>query len=92
MIDIKLSKAVVFEGETYEHVSLNLEEMTGDDIIKAERECLTSGIPMGVAETSKGFLMSVAARACKKPVEFIHALPIKDATRITMEVQSFLLG
>lgn len=92
MAIVKLSRAVEFEGATYTEIEMNLEGMTGDDIIKAERECLTSGIPMGVAETSKGFLMAVAARACKMPVEFIHALPIKDATKITMEVQSFLLG
>lgn len=89
---IILSKPVEFEGKTYTELDVNLDGMTGDDIIKAERECLTSGIPMGVAETSKGFLMSLAARSAKVPVEMIYALPIKDVTKITMEVQSFLLG
>lgn len=89
---IPLSKPIEFEGKTYTELDINLENMTCDDIIKAERECLTSGIPMGVAETSKGFLMSLAARAAKVPIEMIYKLPLKDGTKITMEVQSFLLG
>jgi hypothetical protein len=51
-----------------------------------------SGLMVALPEASKSYQMYVAARAAKVPVELIKKLSIKDASAITIKVQSFLLG
>lgn len=88
---ITLSKVVSFEGNEYKELSLDLDGLTGSDLLKAEREFVVTGGVANVPELSKGFLAIVVARAAKVPIDLIHALPAKDFSRVTIEVQNFLL-
>lgn len=89
---IKLSKPITFEDKTYEVLQLDLEGLTGGDLVDAEREYVAGGgIMSSVAELTKGYLATVAAKAAGVPVEVIHALPAKDFAAVTLRVQNFLL-
>lgn len=88
---IKLSKPVEWEGERVEELNLNLDDLTGIDLEAAEREWVMSG-GVGMAETSKIYLLAVAARATGKRVEVLRRLSAKDYTKVSVMVQNFLLG
>lgn len=88
---IKLSKPVAWEEIQYDAIFLDLEGLTGNDLLEAEREFIASGGNAAVAELSKGYLATVAARAAKVPTEVIKALSAKDFSSITLKVQHFLL-
>ena len=87
---IELTKPLEFEGATVDHLDLDLEALTGKDLLAAEREAmsLSSG---PVTDISKTYAACVAAKAAKVVVDLLLALPAKDFTRVTAEVQGFLL-
>lgn len=88
---IKLTKPVEWEGERVEELNLNLNDLTGIDLEAAEREWVLGG-GSGMAETSKTYLLAVAARATGKRVEVLRRLSAKDYSKITLLVQNFLLA
>lgn len=92
-MEIKLSKPFTFEGKEYAELILDLDGITGRDLIKAEAEARIIAGPAAapVAELSKPYHAVVAAKAAGVPVDLILALPAKDFTKITMAVQDFLL-
>lgn len=83
---------VNFEGEEYKEIILNLEGLTGKDIKEVSNDLLLQGEVMGLAETNKSFLAALAARSAGLPIEFMDYVPAKDFSKITIEVQNFLLG
>lgn len=87
----ELAKEITFEEELYKELNLDLESLTGQDILDAEREFTLTGGIASVTETSKACLAIIAAKACNVPVELITTLPIRDFSRLTIEVQNFLL-
>jgi len=87
---IKLTKSVEWEGTRIDELNLNLEALTGLDIEAAEREWVLGG-GSGMPETSKGFLIAVAARATGVRTDVLRRLSSKDYTKITVLVQNFLL-
>lgn len=89
-MNIKLSKPFAFEGKEYTELELNLEALTGKDMINAEAEAKTISIIGSVAEFSKAYLAVLAAKAAKVPVDLIMGLSGKDFSRMTVEVQNFL--
>lgn len=89
---IKLSRPVKIGDKEVTEIVLNLDALTGDDIEQVELEMQAQGRMAAVPETSKVYLMHIAARAAGVAVEDIRALPIKDVSRITVTVQNFLLG
>ncbi len=86
------SKPIDFEGEKYKEIVLNLEGLTGKDIKEVSNELLLQGEVMGLAETNKNFLAALAARSANLPMEFMDYIPARDFSKITIEVQNFLLG
>jgi len=89
---VKLSRPITFEDKYYEQLKLDLEGLTGGDLVDAEREYVSSGgVMSSVAELTKGYLATVAAKAAGVPVEVIHALSAKDFAAVTLLVQNFLL-
>ncbi|MFH5187109.1 phage tail assembly protein [Paenibacillus sp. TAB 01] len=90
----KLSRSLVFEGDTVTELDLDLESLTSDDLLAAERQLTihNKGNPTPVLEISKLYLAMVAARAAKVPFELIKSLPARDFSKITIRVQNFLLG
>lgn len=92
MEKVVLSKPFVFEEKEYQEIVMDLEALTGRDLITAANTAKTLGDPAPVAELSKAYLAAVAARAAKVPVDLIMSLPAKDFVAVTLTVQNFLLG
>lgn len=86
----KFSKPYEFEGDTFEKLDLNLDALTGEDMLSAEREFTAAGGFGAMIETSKGYLAILAAKAAKVPAEFIQGLPAKEFSKVTLAVQTFL--
>ena len=92
---IKLNKAITFDGKLLKEVMLDLDNLTGEDIEKAEVQFVIDNPEIAaqtpLKEMSKGFLSIMAAKACKKPVEFMRMLSAPDFSKITTRVQIFLM-
>lgn len=86
------AKPFAFEGQEYTGLDLNFDNLTGKDLLNVEAEMTAKGITAIMPEISKVYQMHVAARAAKVPVELIEALPIKEASGITMKVVNFLFA
>ena len=89
---VRLSKPVTWEDIEYDALFLNLEDLTGNDLLQAEKEFTSEGGTAPVAELSKAYLAIVAAKAARVPVELIKGLPAKEFSQVTLLVQNFLLG
>ncbi|MBR2209025.1 MAG: phage tail assembly protein [Synergistaceae bacterium] len=89
---IKLKKAISFHGEEIKELELNLDDLTGNDLIQAEKQAMTDeSLPM-VTDFTRAYQITIAAQALKMPVEILRTLPAKDFSRIANEVQRFLLN
>lgn len=86
---VTLKKPFEFEGQTYSELVLDLDSLTGQDMIDAEAEARAAGDRSIMLETSKTYLAIVAAKAGKVPVDMLKNLPAKEFTKITAQVQSF---
>jgi len=93
MRKIFLSKPIKIEEKEIKELELNLDVLTGIDVIEAEAEVKALGKMPLVHEMDKTYLAAIAARAIspKQTIDFILKLPIKDFTAITTQVQDFLL-
>jgi len=91
-MNVPFSKPYDFEGKEYIELNLDLDSITGKDLISAGVESRSLGQDSSVSELSKSYLAAVAARAAKVPVDMILGLPAKDFTDVTVAVQNFLLG
>jgi hypothetical protein len=92
MKKIKLSKPVLYAGKEYTTLDLDLDGLSGEDMIAAEQECLALQQAVSpVAEFSKSYLSNLAARAAKVDSDMIRKLPVKDFAYVTLVVQDFLL-
>ena len=90
---ISLSKTFTHNGVNYNELDLNLENLTGQDLIDAEENLRRSGIAVnGAADFSRNYLLAVASRVLKFPREALMSLPAKDFTRIINETLIFLAG
>ena len=91
---IALRKPLTWEEQTYQELDLNLDALTGADLLAVSRELRREQAkePVLQPETDDRYLIAVAARAARVPCEALAALPARDFVRIKMEVQGFLLG
>lgn len=88
----EFAKPFTFEGTEHTGIDLDLDRLTGKDLVNIEAEMTARGIQAIMPEISKSYQMLVAARAAKVHVDFIEALPIKEASAITMKVVNFLFA
>ena len=88
----KFKKPFKFEDKEYKELELNLEGLTGSELQAVERELAFSGMAVMNVSTSQTACLYLAAKAAKIPSELIMALPIAEATEVSMKVQHFLLG
>ena len=86
------NKPFTFEGQEYKELDLNLEGLTGDDLISVVRELTVTGTVVVTLQTSQAACLLIASRAAKVPSELIRALPLNEASKLAMGVQGFLLG
>jgi hypothetical protein len=89
---IKLSAPVKFEDRDLSELVLELGQLTGNDLASAEAEMQMAGVVPVMVDTSKRYMMHVAAKAAHVPVELIGKLKAPDATKVTLAVQGFLMG
>lgn len=82
----KLLKPFEFEGELIQEVYLDLDSLTGKDIMDASK-----GVESFVQETNKTYLANIAAIAMKRPKEIMYYMSAKDATAICYFVMDFLI-
>lgn len=68
-----------------------LQNMTGSDFAKAEKQARLEGDMSIDIMTSRMFYAAIAARAFEKPLPDILELPLKEFAAITGDVGSFLL-
>lgn len=88
---IKFSKPFVFEGSTYTEVDLSgLEDLTGEDLLKADRILRAQGNAAPLSEMTPDAACYFAGIAAGLPVEFFKALPIKEMVKVRTAVTGFL--
>lgn len=93
-MNIILEKPLKFRGDELRALELNLDDLTGNDLIEVEQQIdnFNDGRLILLPEYSKKYLIAVAARALHMPVEVLRALNARDFTKLTGAVQIFLTG
>lgn len=87
----KLSAPFTYEGETYNEINLDFKKLTGNDILKSEKEILIKEDRYIVShEIDTSFLINLAAKAAKINDEVLYALPANDFMAIRRRTQRFL--
>lgn len=89
---IKLDTPITNNGKEISELDLNLEGLTGNDLLIAEDEMKRKGLNVAAWEYSREFLCTLAARALKLPSEALKTLSARTFTQIINEVLSFLAG
>lgn len=93
---IKLKQPVQnLKGEEVTELHFDLENLTGADVIAAEREYRLIEKDGGVMLPdmySKNYQSILASKAAKVSHDVITSLPLNQFTNITMHVQNFLMG
>lgn len=90
---VKLSKIYDFEGEKVSQIDFSgLENITADDMIRANKVLSTSGTVSILPENDLHYTLIIAASATGLPIEFFKALKPKDAIRVKNTVASFFYG
>ena len=92
IITIPFRRPFIFEGNEYKEIKLDLDSLSGKDVIDAETEARAVGVRAVMLESSKAYQAILAAKAAGVTVDFIQALPAKEFSIVTGEVQGFLLG
>lgn len=90
-MNIILKKAIQYDGEQITELKLDLDSLTGQDMLDAEKEAgVGEFTPM--KEFNKGHLAVLAAKACGMPSDLMPLLGLRDFSKITMAVQNFLFN
>lgn len=85
------NKPYSFEGKEYKEVDLSkLEDLTGEDLLEADKQFTASGQFAVMTEMTMGYCFILASIATGKPVEFFQKLPAKDAMKVKGTVMGFL--
>lgn len=94
MAEVKLSKSLDIDGKQRDKLVLNLDALTGADVLFCEREMLAAnaGQPVLALVLSSEFHVQLAARACGIEAAALKKLPATDFLAVTGKVRNFLLG
>lgn len=84
---ITLSHPVNYKDTQLDSLELDLDALTGNDLIAVE-DSLMAGGKMNLF--SQTYFAAIAARSAHIPVEVLKGLPVKDFTKVTREVINFL--
>lgn len=88
---VKLRKVIRHKGEQIEELNIPLEELTGFDMIEVERQIQGDGKPAVFSDSSKDYIIRIAARAAKIPYEIMARLTASDFNLVVQKVQVFLV-
>lgn len=90
-MEVKLSKEIEFMGVIYTVLDIDLDSLTGKDLINAESEAYAM-LKRPATDLDKVYHACIAARAAHVPSDLFFAIPARDFAPIAREVQNFLLG
>ena len=85
---ITLSQPVNYKNSQLSELDLELDALTGQDLIDIESSFTAQG--KTVQMFSQGYFAAIAAKASHLPPEVIKSLPVKDFMKITNQVIFFL--
>ena len=88
---VDFKKPFEFEGKTFDGLELDLDALTGQDLIDAEREA-SAIIGRPAVDIDKTYQACIAAKASGTVVDMLIKLPAREFSKITSEVQLFLLA
>lgn len=90
---MKLSKVYDFEGTKVSEIDFSgLENLTANDMIKANKVLNNSGNVTVLPETNLEYTLVIAASATDYPIEFYKQLAPRDAIKVKNKVISFFFG
>lgn len=90
---VTLTKTYLFEDQQIGEIDMSgLENMTANDMIKANRVLNSSGNFSVVPELTLEYSIVIAASATGLPVEFFKTLVPRDAMRVKNKVTDFFFG
>lgn len=90
---VKLSRTYDFEGEKVSELDFSgLENVTADDMIKANKILSSSGTVAILPENDLHYTLIIAASATGYPIEFFKALKPRDAIKVKNMVTGFFFG
>lgn len=84
---ITLSQPVKYKDKELDSLDLELDSLTGNDLIAIEDSLRVNG---QVQLFSQAYFAAIAARSAHIPVEVLKGLPVKDFMKVTSEVINFL--
>lgn len=89
---VTLSRPFMVGGNAVTELRLDLDKLTGEDMDNVESEIMVSGRPsFANPAMSSSYCMRIAARALGVNYEELKRLPIRDASKVQVAVQNFLL-
>lgn len=89
---VKLKTSLKIKDQTVNEVSLNFDNITGNDLVAAESEVRAMGDQTPSVFLSMRFQAAVAAKLIGVPVDDVLALPVPDFRKLVLPVANFLLG
>lgn len=88
---VTFKKPYQFEGTEYKEIDLTeIENLTADSLVDAERIYNAAGGFSMMPEMSPLYAFAIASKATKLPLEFFRHLPIKDGLLVKNTVVGFL--
>ncbi len=92
MAKVTLDKPLQHRGASMKAIEMNLEGLTGRDLIEVETQMNQEGKFAPMADFSKLYLSRVGARAAGLPAEAVESLGARDFNRVVNAVQLFFVG
>ena len=89
---IELTKPIRYKDTDIQTLDLELDDLTGRDLIDAEETLKARGKNVAAWEFSRSYLLSVAAKSAHLPAEVLEGLNAADFTRMILETGAFLGG
>lgn len=90
---VVFSKEYDFEGKKIKEVDLKgLDDLTANDLIKANKVFTTNGNVATVPEITLEYAIILAASVTHLPIEFYEQLISKDILKVKNRVVNFLYG
>lgn len=88
---IQLKKAIMHKGQELKELDLCLDRLTGNDLIEVEEQAIKAGNnAFSATDFSRVYLIAVAARAMRIPVEVLRMMNASDFNAVVTEVRNFL--
>lgn len=88
---VKLKTSLKIKDQTVNEISLNFDNITGNDLVTAESEVRAIGDQTPSVFLSMRFQAAVAAKLIGVPVDDVLSLPVPEFRKLVFPVANFLL-